>query len=755
MARKDTVAVSLAKLSRKELSPLDLLPYDNLAEKMVELALSGPAAGPIQAVADLSELAGALSRVETSAVNIVVFGGGTGLSNIVGGDSRKTDWVQRPFDGLKHVFPKLCSIVCVTDDGGSTGELLKDLPIIALGDLRHVLLSSIRKQKLQRQYGLADSEVQTVAAVLHALFNFRFSRRPESVEDILAQAQVDLETLPEYLGKSLYWLTDVLFSDLRLSAQLGRPHCLGNLLLAAAIYQQTGGSEGADDLSVAPAMLLSGIRYLADLIGASPGAVLPVTTTPAHLKVLYDNGVLISGEYKSSRAQRGSPVDHVFVEFADDPQVPPEVLAGIEQADIILFAPGSLFTSIVPILQVPGIAEAVRRNENALKILIANLWIQKGETDLVREDPGRRFYVSDLIKAYHRNIPAGVKGLFTQVMALGLQDIPGSILQNYAVEGKVPIYLDRDAVKTMGFSPVEARIYSQADINKRQVIQHDPVSLARAVQTLWAIRAHLPLRDGHLPEPFPCRDPLINVDRETPDQRRRHIRAILAEMDIDQSLRQSLVDIFWQHGDIPAAHLAFMAGIRLVDQNDWGRCQTWDNVFSFYDPADRMIKIRRDILADSDRFEVAFLVALGQSLLGNYAADKRNLPLESAGEAIGQVFQLTLRHPDERCCFLAPRELHHYLSLARMRRSAHNDFLYTRVVNGSEGFTPPGMLFGLTYAWYLDNRFAAHIEYKMSIIRNEISDLVPEQVKIFNRRRQIINFFRTVVFRYGWLNGND
>ena len=69
-------------------------------------------------------------------------------------------------------------------------------------------------------------------------------------------------------------------------------------------------------------------------------------------------------------------------------------------------------------------------------------------------------------------------------------------------------------------------------------------------------------------------------------------------------------------------------------------------------------------------------------------------------------------------------------------------------MNGQEGFTPPGLLFGLTYAWYLDNRFASHIEYKMSIVNVEVSDLIPEQVKIFNRRRALVDFFRTVVFQY-------
>jgi hypothetical protein len=82
-----------------------------------------------------------------------------------------------------------------------------------------------------------------------------------------------------------------------------------------------------------------------------------------------------------------------------------------------------------------------------------------------------------------------------------------------------------------------------------------------------------------------------------------------------------------------------------------------------------------------------------------------------------------------------------------MHRSQQEESVYTRVINPGEGFTPPGLFFGLFYAWYLDNRFAANIEYKMSIMRNGISDLIPEQVRIVDRRRKTVSFFRERIFR--------
>ena len=87
------------------------------------------------------------------------------------------------------------------------------------------------------------------------------------------------------------------------------------------------------------------------------------------------------------------------------------------------------------------------------------------------------------------------------------------------------------------------------------------------------------------------------------------------------------------------------------------------------------------------------------------------------------------------------------MKLARMTPSDLKPLHYTRLINGVERFTPPGLLFGLVYAWYLDNRLATHIEYKMSIMRQPVSELIPEQANVYKRRKETIMFFRDIVFR--------
>ncbi len=738
----DALVTSLQKATAARFGPLDLLPRRTLVEKLIDLVISGVPEGQDSMTAPLEELAVVLQEQDVSELNVVVLGGGSGLSNVVGGDSNAKSWPQSPFAGLKEIFPKTKAIVCVTDDGGSTGELLKDLPIIGLGDIRHVLLSSIQKANLVRLYDLTEARAAKVVRCLHSLFTLRFQRRPQSISELIGGSGCELPELPELLVAQLTELLEFVFDDSRLNQVLGRPHCLGNLMVAAAIYRLTPAQESKPPASA----VLDGLAWLSALIGAGEGSVLPCTTTPAHLQLLYGNGVLVTGEYKSSGGYRNAAIDRVFVKFSEEPHVPDEVTSALASADIIIFAPGSLYTSIIPILHVPGIAEAVRGNEQALKILVANLWVQKGETDLIWNDMRRRFHVSDMIKAYDRNIPGGITGLFAQVLLLGLRDIPGSILQSYAVESKMPIFLDRGQVWQLGLMPVEAKIFSESALQRRRV-QHGPAALAKAVKVIWSVREHAERADVPSGNRHGGPPPLICAEKQTPDQRIHSFEELL-KMPMVGSVRSALLDIFWRHWDIRQDHLANIRGVELVNPADWHRCQQWDRVYSFFDPQDGMIRIQEDVFHDQRRQELALLVALGQSLLGNYARTKEIHAVEDEGHDVGKIYRLHLHDESERHSFFNEAELAEYLGLVRMKQADHDPLLYTRLINGIEGFTPPGMLMGLIYAWYLDNRLAAHIEYKMAITRIPGSNLVPEQMKMLDRRREMIRFLRKVVFRH-------
>lgn len=757
------VSCSLRQIEEKALSPLDLLPHNNLHEKLVELVLTGVPNGiPPEPASRLQEVKDALDREPVSELNVVVFGGGTGLSTIIGGDSRSETWISDPFSGLKALFPKTSAIVCVTDDGGSTGELLKDLPLIALGDIRHVLLSSIQVDKLQDQYGLTASAAMRCLEVLSSVFNYRFSDKPESCQQLLQDCGLTSQkSIPVVMQAMLENIIDNLFVDPRLQIVLERPHCLGNLILASSIYEQIPAYYDNTNLLTAPDIvrqnLHRGITALCVILGADEYAVMPCTHIPAELCVRYTNSVQVTGESKSGQARRGYPVESVYVNFCEEPEVSDKVLQLINNADIMIMAPGSLYSSLVPVFQVPGIADAVKKNEHALKILVSNLWVQAGETDLSLDEPDRKFQLSDLLKAYDLNIPGGTEGLFDTVLCLSLKDVPATVIQNYAIEGKSPIYLDRDKVQQQGVMPLECGIYSTSSLRENGVIRHDPKQFSLVVRTLWATFSYYLARKDkkQTQATAPDQSKKYLTSMQVPCLRSANIHDFLSSITIElpeesgknrQGVRNVLQDVLWQHKDIPLSHLQFINGVQCVPTEDWKRNQNWDQVYFFYDPEDGFVKIRQDQFNSVAALEVAFLVALGQGILGNYIERKEIYEVDAKHSYLGKTYHIYLANTEERNCYFNEEDLTSYLSLSRMIQDPHNPLHFTRVVNGNEGFTPPGLLMGLLYAWYLDNRFAPHIEYKMAVLKIDHSDLIPEQIRMKSRREKLTVFFREVVF---------
>lgn len=753
----------IATLKKRRISAFDLLPHRDMREKLVDLVLNGtPQTLAGESAPLFNELRQNLIEANVDDTKVVIFGGGTGLSNIIGGDSRQASWPEAPFNGLKHIFPQTRAVVCVTDDGGSTGELLKDLPVFGLGDIRHVLLSSIQVVQLRKKYDLNTSQATVLVKEIAHLFNYRFNNRPESPEALLRQCNTDLKNFPAAISSYIKTSITYLFTDKQCSKTFGRSHCLGNLLILSAIRRAMVTDCFEDERVIlnpgSGEVIYDAISYCAQLFGASDDAAMPCTVVPAKLRFRYTDGVQVTGESKSSSAMRGSAVDRVTIDFCGIPYVSDRVIRHILEADVLIMAPGSLYSSIIPVMQVPGIAHAVRKNKRALKLLISNLWVQEGETDKSTSDPERKFHISDLIKAYEHNLPAGVSGLFDQILCLSMLDVPASVIQNYAVEGKNPIYLDRDLIKTWGFAPIECGFFSKSGMLERGVIQHDPEVVARTVKTLYLARELFePPGINGVADTGVSTDTQIDGSRLvcTPSLNYQKISnwctaAFInfesgdASIQKKADIRSLLVEILWTHQDIPLRHLELISGITFIHEKKWRRDQRWDNVFSFYDPDDCLIKIREDRLLDRQSFEVAFLIAVGQALLGNYASEKIVKPLSDENSDIGIVYHLHLENIAARRCYLSDRELREFLTLARMVEQSPRHF--TRAVNGPEGFTPPGLLMGLLYAWYLDNRFASHIEYKMSIMKVRPTHLIPEQKKMRNRRERLIDFFRESVF---------
>lgn len=224
---------------------------------------------------------------------IVVIGGGSGLSVLLG--------------GLKNYGENITAIVTVADDGGGSGKLRKDLGMLPPGDIRSCLLA------------LSNTEEQ-----MEKLFSFRYSSG-------------------ELKGQSF-----------------------GNLFLAAM-------NEIYDDFGVA-------VKESSKVLNIT-GKVLPVTLEKMDLIGELENGKKFLGESaipkfakkENSRIKKMS-LENSEVKILDD------CLKAIEEADLIVLGPGSLYTSVIPNLLIKNMDDAIY-NAKAKTVYICNVMTQSGETD--------------------------------------------------------------------------------------------------------------------------------------------------------------------------------------------------------------------------------------------------------------------------------------------------------------------------------------------------------------------------------------
>ncbi|HEY9909748.1 MAG TPA: gluconeogenesis factor YvcK family protein [Thermosynechococcaceae cyanobacterium] len=225
-------------------------------------------------------------------------------------------------------------------------------------------------------------------------------------------------------------------------------HSFGNLFLTA-MSEVTGDLEQA----IAASSQVLAVR----------GQVLPATLSDVRLWAELADGRRIEGE--SNITEAGGTIVRVGCTPARPPALPKAVQA-IREADYIIMGPGSLYTSIIPNLLVPEIAEAIAARE-VPRIYVCNVMTQWGET--------QGYSVGDHIHALDR---ACGKPLFDAVL---VQKKPPSnrAVRRYADENSNFVPLDRDRVAQLGRRIVVAAVMDEDE--QTGLVRHNPQALARVL----------------------------------------------------------------------------------------------------------------------------------------------------------------------------------------------------------------------------------------------------------------------------------
>jgi uncharacterized cofD-like protein len=139
-------------------------------------------------------------------------------------------------------------------------------------------------------------------------------------------------------------------------------HSFGNILIAALA------GVGGD--------FYRGVEFAGELL-AIRGRVLP--STLEHVTLV---GSTVTGETLIGETRVGNSGDRLrsLTLIPADPSAHPEAVRAIEEADMVVIGPGSLFTSIVPNLLIPGIAEALA-NSKAFKVYVCNVAEEPAQTE--------------------------------------------------------------------------------------------------------------------------------------------------------------------------------------------------------------------------------------------------------------------------------------------------------------------------------------------------------------------------------------
>jgi len=203
-----------------------------------------------------------------------------------------------------------------------------------------------------------------------------------------------------------------------------RGHSLGNLIIAA-LAEIEGSFEDA-------------LRSSERLLGAA-GSVIPVSPQHLRLEATID-GEVVAGQAAISASRGTISALRVRPERAT---ANPHAIEVIGNADQIVLGPGSLFTSVLAALVVPGIIDAVNEAPAAL-VFVANLITQDGET--LGMDAAD--HIEALIRMTGVRSPAAIvaNNAFVDVAApLELLKVDRDVLATYGVDLAATDLIDRGA----------------------------------------------------------------------------------------------------------------------------------------------------------------------------------------------------------------------------------------------------------------------------------------------------------------------
>ena len=244
-------------------------------------------------------------------------------------------------------------------------------------------------------------------------------------------------------------------------------HSFGNILLTALEKVSGNFSEAVETASE-----ILNVR----------GRVIPGTLDDIRLKMEWpESSLILHGERVIDADYFKYDPRRATLSLIPEPTANPTAIAAIQQADIVVISPGDLYTSIGPLLVIPGVGKALCET-SAKVIYVANLVTKQGQTE--------GFSVSDHAGEVERL--AG--GACLDYVLYNKQEPTPDQAARYKKERAFMTPIDPDLLKDAAYKAVGGNFLGQiTDIEKadslpvtRSFIRHDADAVANAIIRLYS-----------------------------------------------------------------------------------------------------------------------------------------------------------------------------------------------------------------------------------------------------------------------------
>jgi len=236
-------------------------------------------------------------------------------------------------------------------------------------------------------------------------------------------------------------------------------HNFGNIFLAALEKVSSNYDEAIETVSY---------------VLKTMGKVIPVTLNKLHLVAEYENGKKVTGEgLIDENHSEKSRIKNAYLE--PQGKANPKAIKSIEESDYIVIGPGDLYTSIIPVLLVKDIKEAMKKSKAKI-IYIMNMMTKSGQTTSYKASD----HVADLVKYLGRE---------PEVVLINNGEISSDILSTYEHYNEVKVVND---LNKNGYQIIEKDLVditkvekNSSDILYRSILRHDSEKVAETLVSIF------------------------------------------------------------------------------------------------------------------------------------------------------------------------------------------------------------------------------------------------------------------------------